>query len=141
MATIISPNSAHYHYKKISPSAVGRLLRGGGRASAVARAAARLIRPAQHRVDHGRRATDAGLDGNGSERAIPAAGTALHARIAIPDFDMPAVHLKHRVRTYLHTRSASGALGFIEFQGNDIFEVGQSIHLHPPKQSRAKQSI
>jgi hypothetical protein len=115
-------------------SAAGGLLWSGGRTSGINWTATRLIRPPQHGADHGRRTTDAGLYGDGAGRTIPAARAALHARIAIPDFNMSGVHLKHRVRTNLKAHPAAGAFGFIELQGNDIFEVGQSIHLYPPKQ-------
>jgi hypothetical protein len=95
-----------------------------------------LVRPPQHGADHGRRATDAGLDGDGAERTIPAACAALHAGIAIADFDMPGVHLKHRVRADLQAHSATGAFGFIKFQGNHIFEIRRMIHIQTPKKFR-----
>jgi hypothetical protein len=95
---------------------------------------------AQHGVDHGRRAPDARLHGNGVERTIPTAGATLHAGIAILDLDVPGIHLKHGVRADLHAHPAARAFLLIQFQGYDIFEISRMIHLKPPKQSNVRQS-
>jgi hypothetical protein len=92
-------------------------------------ATALTIRSTQHGIDHGRSATDAGLNGNSIERTVPAAGAAFHAGIAIPDYDVAFVHHEHFARTYFQAHPAARAFLFVELQRNDILQVNQISHI------------
>jgi hypothetical protein len=76
--------------------------------------------PAQHGIDDRRGATDTGLDGDGIEGTIPAAGAAFHAGIAVLNRDVGSVHFEHSVRADFEAHSTAGTFFFIEFQGHDI---------------------
>jgi hypothetical protein len=96
-------------------SATDLILCTGRRAAGFSGTATSGIRSTKHGVDHGRRTTNARLHGNGVERTIPAAGAALHARIAILDLYVPGIHFEHLVRTDIKAHSTARAFLFIQF--------------------------
>jgi hypothetical protein len=68
------------------------------------------------------------LHGNGSGRAIAAACSAFHTRIAIPDDGMSTVHFKHFMGTDFQTHSAARAFTGSKLQSHNIFEIDWIFH-------------
>jgi len=87
--------------------------------------------PVQHPVDHRGGASDAGLNGNGADRAIAAARPAFHAGIAIQDADTSFSDLQHPMGADLQARAAAGALIRIDHQRDHIPQIDQILHFIP----------
>lgn len=115
----------------VSSSTTGRTITGSVAPGGVVfspSAAAVGFGSAEGAEDDGCRATDARLDFDRAGGAVPGARTALHASIAIGDFDLPVLQTQNPMGAYFDTSPTPAAFLAVCHQADNGRQVTQCGH-------------